>query len=198
MSFAWVRVVTLAAAAQPTGADAGIVIMAIAGLAVLAIICLVTFLARYKRCPADRLMVITGRLPDGQSCKVVREGAAFVWPLIQQVDYLSLEPQEVRVELGPTRLRDGEDRDPVARLTCAVGTEPERMAAAARRLLGMDPDAVGDLAEDLARGALRFELAGIASAQLHGDRQTVLDRLREALDAKLAEVGLEVIAFELA
>ena len=45
---------------------------------------------RYKRCPSNKVLVIYGKTGAGQSAKCLHGGGSFVWPLIQNYDFLSL------------------------------------------------------------------------------------------------------------
>ena len=47
---------------------------------------------RYKRCPSNRVMVIYGKTGGGNAARCVHGGAAFIVPLLQDYDYLSLDP----------------------------------------------------------------------------------------------------------
>ena len=46
-------------------------------------------ISRYKRCPSDRILVISGKTGQGSS-KCIAGGATFVWPVIQEYEYLDL------------------------------------------------------------------------------------------------------------
>ena len=46
-------------------------------------------IARYKRCPSDKILVIYGRT-GGTSAKCVHGGGAFIWPVIQDFAFLDL------------------------------------------------------------------------------------------------------------
>ena len=54
---------------------------------------------RYKRCPSNRVLVIYGKTGGGNAAKCVHGGAAFVFPLIQDYAYLSLEPIQIEIPL---------------------------------------------------------------------------------------------------
>ena len=55
--------------------------------------------ANYKRCSSNQVLVIFGKTSKGQAAKTVHGGAAFVWPLIQDYSYLSLEPIQIEIPL---------------------------------------------------------------------------------------------------
>ena len=55
---------------------------------------------QYKRCPSNRVLVIYGKAGrEGEAAKTIHGGAAFVWPLIQDYAYLSLEPIQIEIPL---------------------------------------------------------------------------------------------------
>src|SRR5690242_1940213 len=55
---------------------------------------------RYKRCPSNRILVIYGKTGVGRSAKCLHGGGAFVWPLIQNYEYLSLDPVQIEIPLA--------------------------------------------------------------------------------------------------
>jgi len=58
------------------------------------VVCLLflTFIARYKRCPSNKILVIYGKTGGGTAAKCIHGGAAFVIPLLQDYEFLDLEP----------------------------------------------------------------------------------------------------------
>lgn len=71
----------------------------ILGLSVLFLLSILIFIvARYKRCPSDKILVIYGKTGSG-SAKCLAGGAAFVWPVIQGYEYLDLSPISIDVDL---------------------------------------------------------------------------------------------------
>jgi flotillin len=74
---------------------------------VIVVVFFVTFssiLKRYKRCPSDKVLVVygrTGKAKDGttRTAKCIHGGAAFIWPVIQDYQYLDLTPFSIEVNL---------------------------------------------------------------------------------------------------
>ena len=64
--------------------------------AIIVFTTLVALLTRYRKCPSDKVMVIYGKVGQdsaGQrSSKCVHGGAAFIWPVFQAYEFLSLTP----------------------------------------------------------------------------------------------------------
>src|SRR4029078_10563193 len=92
---------------------------------------------QYKRCPSNRVLVIYGRTGKGQASSTVHGGAAFVWPLIQDYAYLSLEPIQIEVPLRGALSTENIRVNVPSVFTVAIDTKPEVMQNAAVRLLGM-------------------------------------------------------------
>ena len=68
-------------------------IILIAVIAAAIFITIIALFARYKRCPSDKILVIYGKTGKGtegivRSAKCIHGGAAFVWPVIQDYQFL--------------------------------------------------------------------------------------------------------------
>ena len=108
-------------------------------IVILAIVLFVTIsslVARYKRCPSDKILVIYGKT-GGTSAKCIHGGGAFVWPVIQDFAYLDLRPLSIEANLTNALSRQNIRVDVPCRFTIAISTEAENMNAAAERLLGI-------------------------------------------------------------
>ena len=44
----------------------------------------ILFVTRYKRCPANRVLVISGRVGGNEAARCISGGGVFVWPVIQE------------------------------------------------------------------------------------------------------------------
>ena len=56
-------------------------------------------LARYKRCPSDKVLVIYGKTGRDTSAKCIHGGAAFIWPVFQSYQFLDLTPISIECNL---------------------------------------------------------------------------------------------------
>ena len=73
-------------------------------IAILIFGMVLVILSRYRKCPSDKIMVIYGKLGadrNGQavSSKCIHGGAKFIWPVIQDYQYLDLTPISINVDL---------------------------------------------------------------------------------------------------
>jgi flotillin len=67
------------------------VLMAL-GLVLIVFSFAMVLVRRYKRCPSNRILVIYEKVRTGRAARMLHGGGAFVWPLIQSFEYLSLDP----------------------------------------------------------------------------------------------------------
>src|SRR5499427_3585627 len=99
---------------------------------------LLMLMKRYRRCRSDQVLVIFGKVGGGNTSRCIHGGAAFVWPLIQDHAYLSLEPIQIEVPLKGALSAENIRVNVPSVFTVAVGTDVETMQEAAKRILGLN------------------------------------------------------------
>lgn len=154
----------------------------------------VAFVARcYKRCPADRVLVIYGRVAGDRAARCLQGGGTFVFPLIQQHAYLSFEPHVIDLQQAAARAKGNTPLWLTASFTIAISTKPEIMNNAAERLLGLDDDQIKDRAGNIILGQMRQVIAGLSVEDIERDRAEITDALNSGIDTDLNKIGLELI-----
>ncbi len=164
---------------------------------VLAVLIAISFLIllvkRYKRCPSNRILVIYGRVKEGRSARCLHGGGAFVWPLIQDYDYLSLDPMQIEVPLRGALSAENIRVNVPSVFTVAVSTQTGVMQNAAERLLGLKPAEISKQAEDIIFGQLRQVIASMAIEDINRDRDKFLESIHQSLAPELEKIGLVLI-----
>ena len=171
-------------------------LFAIGGAAFAALVVfglLLFFASRYKRCPANKILVISGSVSGGNAAKCISGGGAFVWPVIQEYAYLGLEPMRLDVPLGDALSLENIRISVPAVFTVAIGTEPEVRQNAAIRLLGMTPEAIEGTAHDIIVGQLRAVIAAMKIDEINRDRDGFLHKVQSQLEPELRKIGLVLI-----
>ena len=120
-------------------------------------------LARYKRCPSDKVLVVYGKTGRDASAKCIHGGAAFIWPVFQSYQFLG------------------------------ISTEPEVMTNAAERLLGLQADEIRGIATDILFGQLRLVIATMDIEEINADRDKFLAAVSQNVEAELRKIGLKLI-----
>ncbi|WP_188051405.1 flotillin family protein [Flavobacterium sp. GP15] len=151
-----------------------------------------TLISRYKRCPSDKILVIYGRT-GGTSAKCVHGGGAFIWPVVQDFQYLDLKPLSIDANLTNALSRQNIRVDVPCRFTIAISTESESMNTAAERLLGLQPEQIQELAKDILFGQLRLVIATMTIEEINSDRDKFLENISKNVDSELKKIGLKLI-----
>lgn len=168
--------------------------MAGAALALVLFLSLVMlFVARYKRCPANRVLVISGRVGGGEAARCISGGGAFVWPVIQEYAYLSLEPMQINIPLKDALSFENIRVAVPSVFTVAVGSEAEVRQNAAMRLLGRPQEAIMKDAQDIVFGQMRQVIASMTIDQINRDRDGFLHKIQVSLEPELKKIGLVLI-----
>ncbi len=161
---------------------------------VFALMSFLMLLARqYKRCPSNRVLVIYGRTGKGGAARTIHGGAAFVVPLIQDYDYLSLEPIQIEIPLRGALSSENIRVNVPSVFTVAVGTEPSVMQQASIRLLGLQTQNIRKQAEEIIFGILRQVIAGMGIEEINRDRDKFLEQIQTHLEPELNKIGLQLI-----
>ena len=165
----------------------------ILALLVLVVGTLLALINRYRRCPSDKILVIYGGRKSKSSAKCVHGGGAFVWPIIEDYQYLSLTPISIDANLTNALSKQNIRVDVPCRFTVGVSTELDSMAAAAERLLGLNAGQIQELARDILFGQLRLVIATMSIEELNSDRDKFLESISANVEVELKKIGLRLI-----
>ena len=164
-----------------------------AAIIIIPVVFLFAMIRRYKRCPSDRILVVYGKTGGGLSAKCIHGGAAFIWPIIQDYEFLDLTPMSIEVNLTNALSKQNIRVNVPSRFTIGISTEPSVMQNAAERLLGLQLDAVQDLAQEIIFGQLRLVVASMDIEEINSDRDQFLSHITHSVEAELKKVGLKLI-----
>jgi flotillin len=162
-------------------------------------IVIITIIRRLKRCPSDRILVVYGKVgkntadQSSLSAKCIHGGAAFVWPVIQDYQFLDLTPLSIEVNLTNALSRQNIRVDVPSRFTIGISTEPGIMENAAERLLGLGTEQVHNLALDIIFGQLRLVVATMDIEEINNNRDKFLSNVSSNVEQELKKVGLKLI-----
>ncbi len=171
---------------------------------VVIIILGLAFWARYKTVGPDEAMIVTGSylgsknvLSDdpGKKIKVVRGGGAFILPIFQQANYLSLlshkldvTTPEVYTELGVPVLADG-----VAIIK--IGGSIEEEVTSAEQFMVKPTDAIRSEAQEVLEGHLRAILGTMTVEEVYRNRDKFAQEVQSVAANDLKKMGLQIVSF---
>jgi flotillin len=176
---------------QQIDASAGIITIALVIFFLFIII--ISFIRRYKRCPSDKILVIYGKVGTGHSARCLHGGAAFIWPVIQDYQYLDLTPISMEVNLVNALSKQNIRVNVPSRFTIGIATDDGVMQNAAERLLGLHLEQIQDIAKEIIFGQLRLVVASMDIEEINSDRDKFLNNISHSVEAELRKVGLKLI-----
>jgi flotillin len=182
----------------------GLVPVVIGGIVGVVLIFAVIYATRYVKVGPNQVLVISGRRravttaegrPAAVGFRIRVGGGAFVWPIFERVDILSLElmtlevkTPEVYTEQGVPVIVDG-----VAQIK--VEGSDLSIRSAAERFLGMNRSEIANIALQTLEGHLRAILGMLTVEQIYKNREMFAQRVQETASSDLANMGLTIDSF---
>jgi len=147
----------------------------------------------YRRCSSNRVLVVFGKLTGQKSAQCYHGGGKFVWPLIQDYDYLDLTPMAIHVPLKSALSQQNIRINVPSTFTVALDTTAESMNNAAMRLLGLSPKHIESMATEIIVGQLRLTVASLRIEEINQDRERFLFEIRKHIEPELKKIGLMLL-----
>lgn len=176
-------------------------------------ITIIGILSRYRKCKSDELLVVYGKTGshkekvnelDAKGNQVSREveiktarvyhgGAAFVWPIIQGYEVMSMRPIQLNLTLKDALSAQNIRVTVPTTVTVAISQDPLIMQNAANRLLGVDDTDKESLISDIVYGQMRLIVASMEIEELNSNRDKFLTQARDNINTELNKLGLYLI-----
>ena len=190
---------------MPFGLDPAKMLPVVIGTVIAVVIIFIAIYAsRYVKAGPNEVLVISGRRriivsEDGRRQSVgfrIRVGGgAFVWPIFERVDNLSLElmtlevkTPEVYTEAGVPIIVDGVAQTKVQGTDLAIRN-------AAERFLGMGRQEIANIALQTLEGHLRAICGTMTVEQVYKNRDMFAQKVQEVSASDLANMGLVIDSF---
>jgi flotillin len=150
-------------------------------------------MARYKRCPSDKIKVVYGKVGKGKTSQCIHGGAAFIWPLIQDYRFLDLQPMTIDINLENALSKQNIRVSIPSRFTIGISTEPDIMTVAAERLLSMERREIEINANEIIFGQLRATIATMVIEEINANRDVFEQKIMDNVEGELKKIGLKLI-----
>ncbi|WP_043930441.1 flotillin family protein [Bacillus sp. EB01] len=176
-----------------------------AGIGVFIVLALIAvFVTKYKTAGPDEGLIITGSMlgsknvhidESGNKIKIIRGGGAFILPVFQQSQPLSLlssklevTTPEVYTEQGVPVMADG-----VAIIK--IGGSISEIATAAEQFLGKAKEDRENEAKEVLEGHLRSILGSMTVEEIYKNRDKFSQEVQRVASQDLAKMGLVIVSF---
>jgi len=163
---------------------------------------IVVYASRIKKVGPNEVLVISGRgegrrdLDTAESkFRIVTGGRAFVWPILERVDDLSLELMTIHITTPdvPTVQGVNVTMDGVAQVK--VGSDEASIRTAAIQFLSKTRQEMEHVAHETLAGHLRAIMGTLTVEQLYRDREAFAQKVQEVSGEDMASMGLEIVSF---
>ncbi len=195
--------------------NAGLVPIILIVLGVVAVLMLVTMLARnYIKVPPNRAAVFYGKkskvtmkemVKDPETGelrpelvermsghKVVTGGAKFKWPIIENVAYLELDAFQLAIGLDNIPNMDGVPVSLNAVATCKIQSDTTSLMTAVERFLGKKPEEIYRIVQENLEGQLRAVVGTMKTEELIQNREKLNNKVKTEATEELAKLGVGI------
>lgn len=165
---------------------------------------LIVFVSKYQTAKPDEALIISGSYlgnknvhadDRGNKIKIVRGGGAFVLPVFQRSNRISLlsskldvSTPEVYTEQGVPVMCDGTS-------IIKIGSSVEEIATAAEQFLGKTREELENEAREVLEGHLRSILGSMTVEEIYQNRDKFSQSVQEVASVDLAKMGLIIVSF---
>src|SRR5512136_2982119 len=174
------------------------------GLALAFILAVYAVARRYKKVGPNQVMIISGRkykikTADGRidevGFRIRRGGGAFIMPLIEKIDLLSLEIITLEIETPEVYTRPGVPIlvDGVAQVK--VGGDEQSIRTAAEQFLGKKAEQIKEIAIQTVEGHLRAIVGTMPIEDIYRNRDQFASHVQEVAVSDLANMGIQIVSF---
>ncbi len=148
----------------------------------------------YRKCPADKIMVVFGGTPFGKgfSSRCIHGGGTFVWPLIQKFAFLDLNPMTLNVPLKDALTGKNEHVDAEAEFVIRISSDEDGMRNAADCLLDMSRGEIEKMAAKVIIGMFRLALASATVEEVMRNRMQMEFRILSMTRPELEKIGINL------
>jgi flotillin len=182
----------------------GIVIVASIVIVIVLFLLLYMVFSRYTKVGPNQVLIVSGIKrkmvdPDGNmrevGFRVVKGGGAFVWPIFEKVDTLSLELLTIDVQTPEVYTSKGVPVkvDGVAQIK--VKGDDISIATAAEQFLSKGVDDIKNIAMQTLEGHLRAILGTMTVEEIYQNRDAFASKVQEVAAGDMANMGLTIVSF---
>jgi len=164
-------------------------------------------LMRTMKAGPNEVLVISGRRrwirrADGTAFlvgfRMMKGGRTFVWPFIERVDRLSLEPMNIGFSAQNVQTKDNKRIDLNGLVTVKIEATEMGIAMASQHFLSMTPEQVSVFIKQYMEAKLCNIAGMMASEDMFADRDKFINKLRDSYSKEIGEMGMKLVSISIA
>jgi flotillin len=177
----------------------------VVGLVVFIVLAfLAVFITKYRTAGPDEALIITGSYlgsknvhvdESGNKIKIIRGGGAFILPVFQQADPLSLLSSKLEVSTPEVYTEQGVPVMADGTAIIKIGGSIEEIATSAEQFLGKPKEERENEAREVLEGHLRSILGSMTVEEIYKNRDKFSQEVQRVASQDLAKMGLVIVSF---
>jgi flotillin len=182
----------------------GIIVGAVVGIVIVLFLFIAIWASRYTKVGPNQVLVVSGIKrkfiePDGtigrRGFRIVKGGGAFVIPVLEKVDVLSLELLTIDVQTPEVYTSKGVPIkvDGVAQIK--IKGDDISIATASEQVLSKSTDEIKSVATQTLEGHLRAILGTMTVEDIYQNRDQFASKVQEVAAGDMANMGLAIVSF---
>lgn len=173
-------------------------------VAVLLIALIAVFVTKYRTAGPDEALIVTGSYlgsknvhvdESGNRIKIIRGGGAFIFPVFQQAEPLSLLSSKLEVTTPEVYTEQGVPVMADGTAIIKIGGSIEEIATAAEQFLGKRKEDRENEAREVLEGHLRSILGSMTVEEIYKNRDKFSQEVQRVASQDLAKMGLTIVSF---
>ncbi|MBP7148204.1 MAG: flotillin family protein [Acidobacteria bacterium] len=161
---------------------------------------------RYKKVGPNQVMIISGRkhrmkardgAMDVTGFRIRKGGGAFIFPLLERVDALSLEVMTLDITTPEVYTRPGVPIVVDGVTQVKIKGDEASIRTAAEQFLGKSVDEIKQVALQTIEGHLRAIIGTLSVEEIYRNRDQFAGSVQEVAVSDMANMGLEIVSFTL-
>ncbi len=180
------------------------VIIAIGVVVFLLLAIVAVYIAKYKTAGPDEALIVTGSYlgsknvhtdDAGNKIKIIRGGGAFIFPVFQQSEPLSLLSSKLEVTTPEVYTEQGVPVMADGTAIIKIGSSIGEIATAAEQFLGKEKSDREAEAREVLEGHLRSILGSMTVEEIYKNRDKFSQEVQRVASQDLAKMGLVIVSF---
>jgi flotillin len=177
----------------------------VVGIVVFLLIAFIgVFITKYRTAGPDEALIITGSYlgsgnvhvdESGNKIKIIRGGGAFILPVFQQAEPLSLLSSKLEVSTPEVYTEQGVPVMADGTAIIKIGGSIEEIATAAEQFLGKPKEERENEAREVLEGHLRSILGSMTVEEIYKNRDKFSQEVQRVASQDLAKMGLIIVSF---
>ena len=173
-------------------------------VAIVVILFFVFLITHRKTALSNEVLIISGagisgkhsyQDTNGNKVKLISNGGAFILPIVQRWDSLSLNTRTIEVKTPEVYTKAGVPIAVTGTVILKIGNTLEEMATAAEQFLGKDDETINSEATEILEGHLRAILGTMTVENIYQNRDEFAENVQNVATADLKKMGLQIISF---